>query len=441
MSLAKHCTEWDFQEPGPPPIWQDVLNATVGRTYCPQYYPKMAIPIGKEDCLTLNVFAPGQISLKKPLPVMFYIHGGGYAAGNNNELHSNPEPLVKKNVIVVVINYRVGALGFLCLKIKGAPGNVGLKDQMAALQWVNENIKLFGGDPQLITIFGTSAGAASVNYLMLSREARGMFSRAIMQSGTALSPFAVAFNPIERASMIAARMGYSTKNPFELLRIFNNATTTDIIMASVVNKSVDPMLEYIFRPCVEKQIFGSKPYMTKSPRQLMEAGIYNQVPVIIGYNNKEGIMFARNFDQDTFDELDQNFESMLPDDLVFTSSKQRSRVASDVRDFYFGDAPLNENVTDSLVDYFSDSVFHFASVSVAEYLVQSSKFPVFLYYFQYNSTRNVVKEMLVNQTGAANADQMFYLFDPIALPLPKSKKDALMIDKMSTMWTNFAKTG
>lgn len=400
----------------------------------------MSIPIGKEDCLTLNIFTPAQINLKKLLPVMFYIHDGGYAAGNSNELIKNPEPLVNKNVIVVVINYRVGAFGFLCLKIKGASGNMGLKDQMAALQWVHDNIKSFGGDPQSITIFGTSAGAASVNYLILSREARGLFSRAIMQSGTALSPLAITFNPIERASLIAAKMGYSTKNPFEILRIFTNATMADIIMSSVVNKSVDPMMEYIFRPCVEKLIFGTKPFMTKSPRQLLEAGTYNQVPVIIGYNNKEGIMFARNFDEDVFYGLDQQFESILPDDLVFTSSKQRSRVASDVRDFYFGNAPLNSNITDSLVDYYSDAVFHYSAVSVAEYFIQSSKYPVFLYYFQYDSTRNAEKQTIDNQTGAAHADEMFYLFDPIALTLTKSKKDAMMIDKMSTMWTNFAKT-
>lgn len=376
---------------------------------------------------------------------MVYIHGGGFYFGRSNSFIYNPEPIVKKNVIVVSLNYRLGAFGFLCLRIKGAPGNVGLKDQVAALQWVKQNINKFGGDPQSVTIFGESAGAASVSLLVMSREAQGLFRRAVMESGTAFSPFSFAYDPIERAALVAAKMGYNTKNPYELLKIFKNATTNEIIMASTGDNNYELLSRYIFRPCAEKQIFGSgRPFMTKTPKQILESGNYNKVPVIIGYNNKEGIYYLNRYDDNALMDVNLNFESLLPDNLYFSSPEQKTTVASEIRDFYFGEKTIDKDSRDEVINYISDVFFHYPATVLTEYLLQNSNLPAYNYYFKYDSYRNLGKILSGGWgiPGAAHTDELFYLFQPIVLwPLPTVRKDVGVIDKMTTLWTNFAKNG
>ncbi|RXG60242.1 Venom carboxylesterase-6, partial [Armadillidium vulgare] len=142
---------------------------------------------GREDCLQLNVFttAPNQ---QEKLPVMVYIHGGGFISGGATYYH--PYYLLNRDIVLVVIQYRLGIFGFLSTEDSVIPGNMGLKDQQLALKWVKENIESFGGDSNKITIFGGSAGGASVNYQILSPGSKGLFRRAILQSGTSLCPWA-----------------------------------------------------------------------------------------------------------------------------------------------------------------------------------------------------------------------------------------------------------
>lgn len=173
-----------FQAPGPPPKWEGIYKAIYEIYECPQY--TFLGVIGSEDCLKVNVYVP-VFPKAKPHAVMVYIHGGSFILGNGGKLIYGPGFLVQKDVIVVTFNYRLGPLGFLCLRIKEAPGNAGLKDQIAALKWVKENIAAFGGDPDNVTVFGESAGATSLSLLLLSEASAGLFNRAIVQSGSALS--------------------------------------------------------------------------------------------------------------------------------------------------------------------------------------------------------------------------------------------------------------
>ena len=138
-----------------------------------------------EDCLFLNVFAPKKA--EKKLPVIVYIHGGGFTGGCGHEKHFDEPVWATKGVIAVTLNYRLGPMGFLCLpQLKeevGHTGNYGLYDQMTAIQWIRENISAFGGDPENITIMGQSAGAASVQLLSCSPLTEGFFQKAVMSSG------------------------------------------------------------------------------------------------------------------------------------------------------------------------------------------------------------------------------------------------------------------
>ena len=144
-----------------------------------------------EDCLFLNIFTPENAKEKDNLPVLLYIHGGGFTGGCGHEKHFNEPVWPTKGIIGVTINYRLGPLGFICLEeLKqkdGHTGNYGLYDQITAIQWIKNNIASFGGDPNNITIMGQSAGAMSVQHLCLSPLAKGLFNKAVMSSGGGVS--------------------------------------------------------------------------------------------------------------------------------------------------------------------------------------------------------------------------------------------------------------
>lgn len=125
------------------------------------------------------------------LAVMFFIHGGGFHEGSGDDLIHGPDFLINDNVILVTFNYRLGVFGFMSLGTAEYSGNMGLKDQQLALQWVNDNIESFGGDRDRITIFGHSAGSGSAHYHVLAPSSKGLFNRAIMMSGVALNPWAI----------------------------------------------------------------------------------------------------------------------------------------------------------------------------------------------------------------------------------------------------------
>ena len=146
---------------------------------CPQLYGQVHDSVGQEDCLLLNVYVPEEVFNQDDmnLPVMFYIHGGGLSHGRNAFSGLGPNEFIKRNTILVAINYRLGALGFLSLGNSEVPGNAGLRDQVLALAWIRENIASFRGDPDSITIFGESSGAQSVSLHLVSPMSEGLFHR------------------------------------------------------------------------------------------------------------------------------------------------------------------------------------------------------------------------------------------------------------------------
>lgn len=191
-----------WRAPQPPAKWSGVRNASefgascmqdIGTRFGPFTDEFMTQGDVSEDCLFLNVWTPSK-SPKERLPVMLWIHGGGFGGGSGNIPIYDGQHLAKKGVVVVTINYRVGPLGFLAYpeltaeSANHSSGNYGILDQIAALQWVQRNIGVFGGDATRVTIFGQSAGAASVAMLMESPLAKGLFARAIAQSGPGLLP-------------------------------------------------------------------------------------------------------------------------------------------------------------------------------------------------------------------------------------------------------------
>lgn len=178
-----------FEPPKPAAAWNDVRSAKEDANICVQrnIYIYQEEIVGDEDCLYLNVYTPKlpteNDKLKGRYPVMIWFHGCGWICGAGHSEFYNPKFLLDHDLVLVTVNYRLGPLGFLSTEDTVCPGNNGLKDQSLSIRWVHENIAAFGGDPNSVTIFGESAGGASVHYHMISNLTKGLIHRAISQSG------------------------------------------------------------------------------------------------------------------------------------------------------------------------------------------------------------------------------------------------------------------
>ncbi|KAI1724149.1 carboxylesterase family domain-containing protein [Ditylenchus destructor] len=192
-----------FRKPVPKSSWRDPFNATTHPNSCVQsldtYFGDFDgaqmwnsnVP-SSEDCLYLNLYVPGKVDSSRRMAVLIWIYGGGFWSGSATlDVYDGKILASEEDVIVVAMNYRVSVFGFLYLARKEAPGNMGLWDQLEAVKWVHKNIENFGGDPNRITLFGESAGAASVSMHMLSERSIPYFQRAIVQSGSATAPWAM----------------------------------------------------------------------------------------------------------------------------------------------------------------------------------------------------------------------------------------------------------
>ena len=171
-----------FLPPFPAPAWPGgALAALLAAPACPQLAWRGGGVVGEEDCLALNIFTP---TGAEGLAVMVWVHGGAFIKGSSSDGHYGPELLVAEGVLLVTINYRLGALGWLTTLEQEAPGNLGLRDMALALAWVRDNIGEFGGDPGRVTVFGQSAGSMAISALLTMEEEAAPFHRAILQSGT-----------------------------------------------------------------------------------------------------------------------------------------------------------------------------------------------------------------------------------------------------------------
>lgn len=426
-----------FQAPLPPPAWEGVLDAVDENTRCPQRMAGSWI-LGEEDCLRLNIYTP--IMSERLLPVMVYIHGGCFFEGTGGSFLYGGDYFVRQDVIFVSVNYRLNIEGFLCLGIEEAPGNAGLKDQIAALKWVHHNIRAFGGDPGNVTLFGESAGAVSTSFLILSPLAKGLFHRAILQSGATLAPWAMQHDPIATASALAKALGYDTKDPHHLYDIFKNRTIEELINARASTyRSQSITSELLFVPCVEREIPGVDAVITEHPADVIKSKQYNTMPMIIGFNDNEGIYFVSKDYGTSLNEVDVS-ETLQPD-LEFGTTSDKLQISTQIERYYFGNG--HDDKLQRMIDLYSDLHFKYPSAVESELYAMSTDEPIYFYLFKYNGLINMPKMIsgFFLTGGASHADELFYMFKPHSFPLPHRFLEQAMIKRMLTMWTNFAKYG
>ncbi|CAH1237234.1 unnamed protein product [Diabrotica balteata] len=220
--------ELRFKAPLPVEPWEGVKEVITEDKIAFQKNILLNTYIGQEDCLSLHVFTRKLPSEETKLkPVMVFIHGGGFVQGSHETTTYGPEHLMTEDIVLVTITYRLGLLGFLSLKDESldVPGNAGLKDQVLALKWIQRNIKNFNGDSNNVTIFGESAGGASVEYLLLSPSTKGLFHKAIVQSGSTLNPWALTNFPLTEFAKFHGKASMTEK---ELLKSLRDAPVQEV---------------------------------------------------------------------------------------------------------------------------------------------------------------------------------------------------------------------
>ncbi|CAG4952865.1 unnamed protein product [Parnassius apollo] len=409
----------------PSPDFDDVFEAYDDSAICPQVEDFENQIVGSLDCLHLNIYVPNKATTRNSLPVLVWIYGGRFEIGLAGRFLYGPKYLVRNDIILVTINYRLGPYGFMCLDTPEIPGNQGLKDQLSALRWVKDNIEEFGGDVNKITIIGESAGGMSVDFHLHSAQEK-LFDKVIMQSGTILSPSAMAEADTRAPMTIAEHLGYEAKDNADALT-FLSTVEPKLVIAAVTDLSLK------FLPCVEKDFDGVEKLVKGHP-------INSQIPkakgvkILSGYNNREMLTWYGN-------KASGNEDNVFRENLekIFDLSDNEDLITL-VRQFYVGDEDMSADLKWVLMDFESDFSFnHPVHRSLQKYIENDGT--VYHYIFSYSGGRNFVKfKNNITEDGAAHADEIGYLFDVSILDTP-SDEDQLVIDRITTLWTNFAKYG
>ncbi|RVE46587.1 hypothetical protein evm_008774 [Chilo suppressalis] len=444
QSLAPTNPHWARVAPLPPQPWPGIREAIDHGPVCPQFdMTTLSINEGNEDCLFLNVYTKS-LEPSSRLPVIFYIHGGAFMSGSGNDELLGPRFLLQHNVILVTINYRLETLGFLCLDTPEVPGNAGMKDQVAALRWVQENIEQFGGDPKNVTIYGESAGAASVTYHLMSPMSKDLFHKAIAHSGVCTNDWAKGVNDRERAFKVGKVLGKKTNDPHELLEFLQGVPAVKLIALTRKVRTDDETIRCLpihFVPVVEKKFENIESFISEEPLDIILAKKHNDVPLLIGYNSHEGLINLKLMIKNA-EIINSNFHYLVPREMVpKLTQSQLNLFGERIKDFYFKDVLITEENSEKyLTDYhFAVCILRFA------YFYAASKQPTFFYKFCMESELNKFKDLIGygHIKGTCHADDLFYLFDNM---LNKSiyeeqQKAKELVFKTTKLWTDFAKTG
>ncbi|KAK4885067.1 hypothetical protein RN001_001338 [Aquatica leii] len=433
-----------FKAPLPPDSWSGIRDATENGNDC-LCNDLFVTSTGSENCLFLNVYTRELYSKDSILkPVMFWIHGGGFISGSGSSLLYGPQFLITKDVVIVTINYRLGLLGFLNFEDPAleVSGNAGLKDQVMALQWVQKNIKQFCGDPNNVTVFGESAGAASIHYLILSPSAKGLFHKAILQSGCAFSTWAIGQSLY---TLIKQALNMNTATENEILKTLENMS--DVELLQLQKKMPDDFEASFVRsiaPVVEK-ISSANPIITQKPEDIILSGNYNHVSFIIGFNSREGIIAdVHNKEFKIYGHAIKDFESKIPHNMsIIKQTKVSKNIGAKIQNFYYGtEKPSEENKNQYYLMH-GDNAFVWPIIHTATQHLLTSKKPIYLYRLSVESNLNICKNMgKFDNPGVAHADDIAYIFKSILTPkiIPNSIED-ISIKRITTLWTNFAKYG
>ncbi|HEX3822452.1 MAG TPA: carboxylesterase/lipase family protein [Candidatus Sulfotelmatobacter sp.] len=410
-----------WKAPVAPAKWKGVRKATEFGPHCLQGNPYGDMVFrdsgGSEDCLSLNIWVPSNPSSKK-LPVMVWIYGGGFVAGATSEGRQDGTHLAQQGVIVVSMNYRLNVFGFLVHpqlakeSPHGASGNYGLMDQLLALHWVHDNIAAFGGDPGNVTIFGESAGSFSVSAQMASPLTKGLFNKAIGESGGAFSRSGLSFDLLamreeKDSKLVKDKLGVSTLAEMralpaeKLLDIFGKAGPDAFAFG--------PNIDGYFLPDSVPAIFA--------------AGKQNDVPLLAGWNHDE-------------DSFEVGPEKPTAESMKAMAEKDFGDKAPEFLKLYPTDTP--EHTMRSAEDYAGDKFIALSTWAWIEAQSKTGKHVIYRYRFDMSPPATGPNHPNSAAYHSAEIEYVFGQLDSKA-GVPWRTEDRALSEQMMKYWSNFAK--
>ena len=406
-----------WKDPQPAQPWQGVYKTDKFGPWPPQpVRPGLTQEMMSEDCLYLGVATPAT-SVDDNLPVMVWIHGGGFRTEHyGGDLWQH---LAKRGVVVVSVEYRTGALGFMAHpelskeSANGHSGNYGLLDQIFALQWVQRNIKNFGGNPNQVTIFGESAGAISCSILCASPLAKGLFHGVISQSGGSFAPW----DDNTRSILTGASQKGAEQGGLNFQKSLGKKNIKQMRQMSDAELTGDNAKGGSFWPCVDGYVITDDQY------RLYERGEYNDVPVIIMTNSDEGALFSS--------------PNMTLEQYKMMAQGMLGNFAEEAFKYY--PANSDEEVFNAFGDAFRDLGFAWPSYAWAKLQNQNGKKPAYLAYLAQPSKRSF--SPAPRRRGVAHADDILYLNGEFLTQPEKYPHESAVSEIMQQYWVNFAKTG
>lgn len=403
----------DFKEP---------FIANNNSVMCPQVISRMG---GQLQCLRLNIYVPHSASQNNTVPILFWIHGGGFVFGSGNDYGG--QHLAKQGIIVVTSNYRLGPYGFFCLNNDSVPGNQGLKDQITALRWVKNHIGAFGGDPTKVTIAGQSYGGGAVDLHLYSKY-EALFDKAIIQSGSIFMPGFIGNRDHKAAVKLALHLGYKVSGTEEALKVLAKENPITV-MRALRNTNMK------LTPCKETRFKKVQHFVTKCVNHLNNPDRIEKIKILVGYNSKEDFSTFANKPQNFYDNvLGDIFYRNLQNNFVLRNCEME-KLSDIIRTFYIGSKQIGPESMQELVDYSSDFKLNYAAEkSVSRYMEQGGN--VYKYMFSY-----IGGSPFSNMTGAGaiHTEELKYLFETTYSLNTEEQK--LIRDRMVTMWANFVKFG
>ncbi|XP_060940448.1 bile salt-activated lipase-like [Limanda limanda] len=436
-----------FEKPQRHPGWDGIMKTTEYRKRCIQVNMLMSDTRGSEDCLYLNIWVPHGSSVSTDLPVMVWIYGGGFLAGGSmganfldNYLYSGQEIADRGNVIVVTLGYRVGTMGFLSTGDSSLPGNYGLWDQHAAIAWVNRNIRSFGGDPDNITVLGESAGGASVSFQTLTPHNKGLFKRAISQSGVALCPWAINKNPRRFAEEVALKVNCPTDETMAAcLKMTDPVLLT---MAGTLSLTSSPDNPIVGNLLLSPVIDGD--FLPDDPRNLFHNAA--DIDYIAGINDMDGHLFT-GLDVPSINSplVDTHIEDVKR--LLGSYTKEKGQAGLDnaysTYTMTWGSRPSREIIKRTVVDIGTDFIF-LVPTQAALYLhaANAKTARTYSYVFSQPTRLGGLGRPYPSWVGADHAEDLQYVFGkPFSSPLGYWPSHRDVSGYMIAYWTNFARTG
>ncbi|XP_061173195.1 acetylcholinesterase-like [Saccostrea echinata] len=445
------------------PYWEGVWEAKSYKPACPQHLwyvretvPNMGSANISEDCLYMNIFAPSkteEIPSNSPTlyPVMVFIHGGGYTMGASQEYPG--VFLAERDVVVVTFNYRLGPLGFLCTNDANSPGNYGMWDQVRALEFVKENIRNFRGNPGIITIFGQNTGASSVGLQILSPRSVNLFHRAIMQSGSDRSEWAIIKTNNDAqyyAQELARELGCPTGDMFRLTQCLReHRSYGEIVNASSKVRLRPGSVGNPWGPVVDGSLVGTvSAFLPDHPKQMRELYNFKPIEVMGGLNKDDGSFFIPNLPT-----LDEGIQKIQFDNIINEFLSDRGVQDSVTRDamiyqYTYWPQPKNQTmILHKTIDMMSDYMFGTGMNEAMRF--QTGKNKTFFYVFNYFSWN----DYLPYYRGVAHGQELQYIF---GFPFinqtytnllglyPRQQYDYAdrnMSEYMMSLWTNFSSYG